>query len=89
MANPEHLALIKQGVNVWNEWYKQHPKVIPDFSQANLSNLNLSEINLNQANLKQANLANTDLSKASLVNANLEKANLLGIWQVLTSKKQI
>ena len=78
MANSEHLALVKQGVEVWNSWYKKHRRVIPDLTQANLSNLNLSGINFRKAILKQANLNNTDLSKAQLNNADLEKANLLG-----------
>ncbi len=26
MANPEHLAILKQGVEVWNEWRKRNPK---------------------------------------------------------------
>lgn len=78
MANSEHLALIKQGVEVWNDWYKKHRRVVPDLSQANLSNFNLRGINLSKANLKQANLSNVDLSKSLLVNADLTKANLLG-----------
>ena len=27
----EPLALLKQGVNVWNEWREQHPKINLDF----------------------------------------------------------
>ena len=78
MANLEHLALIKQGVTVWNEWYKKHKTVIPDLSHANLSNFNLSGINLTKANLEQTNLSNVDLSKSKLINADLNRANLLG-----------
>lgn len=78
MANSEHLALIKQGVEVWNNWYQNHKKVIPDFAQANLSNLNLRGVNLNKALLKQANFNRTDLSQGQFANANLEGANFLG-----------
>jgi len=78
MANSEHLALVQQGVEVWNSWYKKHKHVIPDLAQANLSSLNLSGINFKKAILKQANFSNTDLSKSQLNNANLEKVNLLG-----------
>ncbi len=77
MANTEHLALIKEDVSVWNNWYKKNKKVVPDLSNANLSNINLSGINLHKADLRSANLSNTDLSKAQLDNANLEGANLL------------
>ena len=58
MANSEHLALIKQGVEVWNAWYSKHKKVIPDLAQANLSSLHLSGINLKKAILKQASINN-------------------------------
>src|SRR6476646_1715286 len=34
MANKEYFALLKQGVEVWNEWREDHP-VTPDFSGAN------------------------------------------------------
>ena len=30
MANPEHLAVLKQGVEQWNKWKKEHPDVMPD-----------------------------------------------------------
>ncbi len=78
MANPEHIALLKQGVSVWNEWYKKHKKVTPDLAQANLNNLNLSGVNLKKANLSQANFTNSNLTKAQLTGANLTRANFLG-----------
>ena len=78
MANSEHLSLIEQGAEVWNSWYAKHRRVIPDLSQANLSNLKLEGINLKKAILTQANLSNTDLNKAQLNSADLSKANLLG-----------
>lgn len=42
MANQEHLAVIRQGVEPWNRWYQNHRRVVPDLEKANLSNLNLS-----------------------------------------------
>lgn len=77
MANQEHLALIKQGVTVWNEWYKKNKRTIPDLAQANLNGLNLHGINLQKANLNHANLSNADLTKARLADSNLEGANFL------------
>ena len=77
MANPEHLALLKQGATEWNQWRKKHKRVIPDLEKANLCNLDLSQVNLKQANLKGANFSNSNLNHAQLVNANLQGANFL------------
>lgn len=78
MANEEHLALLRQGAETWNQWRKKHRRVIPDLAKADLHNLNLGDVNLKQANLAQANLSQTNLTQAQLVNANLQEANLLG-----------
>ncbi len=31
MANEEHLARLKQGVAVWNQWRNAYPEIRPDF----------------------------------------------------------
>jgi uncharacterized protein YjbI with pentapeptide repeats len=36
MANPEHLAILKQGEQKWNRWRKAHPEIVPDLSWADL-----------------------------------------------------
>ncbi len=36
MANKEHLAILKQGVDAWNNWRKQDPDVMPDLDGAPL-----------------------------------------------------
>jgi len=46
MANPEHLVMLKRGVEVWNRWRRVHvhPEVDPsgaDFGGANLSGASL------------------------------------------------
>jgi hypothetical protein len=30
MANPEHLEILKQGVEAWNEWREKNPDIEPD-----------------------------------------------------------
>jgi len=40
MANPEHLEILKQGVEVRNKWRKAHPAVEPDLSGTDLSKAN-------------------------------------------------
>jgi len=33
MAIPEHVAIFKQGTEVWNKWRKENPKIKPDLSE--------------------------------------------------------
>ena len=81
MANPEHLALLKQGVEAWNRWRDQHPKRWPDLREVKLRDAELRKVDLHGANLSQAELAaghftGADLSGANLSNANLRDAEL-------------
>ena len=41
MANPEHLAVLKQGVEAWNTWRQANPDIEPDLSEVNLSEVDL------------------------------------------------
>jgi len=41
MANPEHLARIKQGVSIWNNWRNENPELRPDLGGSDLRELNL------------------------------------------------
>jgi len=41
MANPKHLALLKEGIEQWNGWRSKNEHTQPDLSQANLSQANL------------------------------------------------
>ncbi len=78
MANDEHLNILKQGVNAWNQWRQENPNVIPDLSRANLYGARLSDINFFLANLSEADLRGADLFGARLYAANLERAKLWG-----------
>ena len=40
MANPEHLEILKQGVEQWNKWREEHPDVRPDLHDADLYGAN-------------------------------------------------
>ncbi len=76
MANQEHLDLLKQGIQTWNQWRRQHPEVQPDLREVNLKGANLRGANLSNTNLSNANLSAASLNAASLSNANLSNANL-------------
>ena len=76
MANPEHLKILKQGVDVWNKWREENSNIYLDLSNANLSNANLRYTNLRDANLLCADLAFANLRHANMRNADLRHANL-------------
>ena len=76
MANPEHLEVLKQGVEPWNQWRQEHPDVLPDLSDALLQQAKLSGANLSRADLRRADLREADLSQANLNAARLKRAIL-------------
>jgi len=87
MANPEHLEILKRGVEEWNQWREAHPDITPDFSRANLAGADLSRADfswtgLSWADLSEANLNVANFEGAELFEANLESTNLI----VATSK---
>jgi uncharacterized protein YjbI with pentapeptide repeats len=75
MANQQYLDMLKQSVELWNQWRDPWRKELADM-QPDLSKANLSEANLSRANLVRADLSETDLSTANLSGANLSKSNL-------------
>jgi uncharacterized protein YjbI with pentapeptide repeats len=77
MANAEHLALLQQGVDVWNAWRAKEPSS-PDLTEANLNGRNLSGVDLNGANLYEASLVLAYLTEANLNGTNLIWAKLSG-----------
>lgn len=83
MANPEHVELVRSGVEAVNRFASEHRDILFDLQGADLSGLNLREIRLNAANLAGANLEGADLSEArlnavNLRDCNLRRANLTG-----------
>ncbi len=76
MANEEHLALLKQGIEVWNKWRDENPEIRPNLKDADLRNADLRNANLIEANLIEANLYGADLRWATLADADLRNANL-------------
>jgi uncharacterized protein YjbI with pentapeptide repeats len=76
LANPDHLAKLKEGVELWNQWRKENPELHPDLSEVDLTEENLHQANLGAANLKGASLAEVNLCQADLSGANLTGAYL-------------
>jgi Pentapeptide repeats (8 copies) len=90
MANDEHVAILKKGVDAWNAWRDENPGVRPDLvevdltktdlSGADLSATDLSGANFSEAKLIRANLSGANLRQANLMEANLTGANLSGAF---------
>lgn len=88
MANPEHLAILDQGVEVWNQWRNDNPSIVPnlrfgylaerDLRQINLQWADLTGVSLRGADLRVSNLSETRLFKMDLMDADLGGANLTG-----------
>lgn len=81
MANPEHLAILQQGLEVWNAWREENPDVRPDLSKTDLRGFRLFGIDLNNANLSSVNLAGvnlvgSNLHKVALYDSKLDEASL-------------
>jgi hypothetical protein len=36
MANQEHLDILKQGLEVWNQWRNEHTEIVPDLNGVDL-----------------------------------------------------
>jgi Pentapeptide repeats (8 copies) len=77
MANPEHLAKLKEGVEAWNEWRLKNPGIQPDLQGANLIFAQLQEATLMQAQLQEATLVEAQLQEADLSGAFFDNATIL------------
>jgi uncharacterized protein YjbI with pentapeptide repeats len=84
MANPEHLAKLKEGVEMWNRWRAEHSEIVnPDLREAplykaDLRGADLREADLGDACLSRANLWETCLQMADLSGADLREADFRG-----------
>ncbi len=89
MPNHDHLKILKQGVDVWNQWWSDRWATFPkedgrvsskyidfDLSETDLSNMDFENINLRFTNLSNSDLSDSDLSYADIFSAKLSKANL-------------
>lgn len=76
MANPNHLKILKQGVEVWNRWRVERPGIEPDLSGARLAGMRLVGFLLKNTNLEDAVLCGANLTGTTLENSNLVNADL-------------
>ncbi len=78
MANIEHVEILRQGVEIWNQWRDEHRAIQPDLHGLNLKGVDLSGANLREVNLLEANLQGADLRWTDLIKANLFECDLTG-----------
>lgn len=88
--NPEHLAILKQGVKVFNWWRENNKLVRPDLfgfdlqgfdlQGANFAGARLTQVNFRGANLSRANLGQAILEGASFIDATLCNADFTGAY---------
>ena len=64
MANDEHVAILRKGVDAWNKWRAQYPEVKPDLTRADLRRENVSKANLSGVKLGDAYLSEAVLDAA-------------------------
>jgi uncharacterized protein YjbI with pentapeptide repeats len=79
MANEEHLAILRQGVEVWDSWRKKNPEIIPNFSDINFYKADFSNSDFEDASLygdfRQVDFANANFYGVDFKAADFDKAN--------------
>jgi len=84
MASQEHLDILTQEVEIWNQWRREQPATLQldlsraDLTEADLSGADLRKADLSWVKLRRADLRNADLSDALLIGASLADAHLGG-----------
>lgn len=78
MANLEHLAKLREGVNAWNLWRRENPGMGADLRRGGAKELDQYKIDLRHARLEKTDLAGFDLSFADLHRATLWRSDLAG-----------
>ena len=79
MAKPQHLDILKQGVEVWNRWRKENPETPPDLSHALLFGANLSKADFRMAKLGGRNSGGRTSAGRTCGGADLIEADLIGV----------
>ena len=84
MANADHLAILKQGVEVWNTWRKENSKITPDLSRVDFNvddfnGIDLRCVNFHATNLERAIFLATNLVRANFCEATLNMASFCGV----------
>ncbi|MEM9156107.1 MAG: toll/interleukin-1 receptor domain-containing protein [Cyanobacteria bacterium P01_F01_bin.33] len=100
MANDEHLNVLRQGAETWNQWRAETADTVmsldrsylvvdeperPNLANADLRGADLRRCNLELADLRGVNLEGAQLGMANLMYANFEEASLKGATFAFTN----
>lgn len=69
MANPEHLEILRQGVEAWNSWRRENPNLIPNLDRAQLNDWKLGGADLHGAYLNAADLVGAVFNNSNFTRA--------------------
>ena len=72
MANPEHLEILIQGVEIWNKWREEYPEIRPDLRGgslwvAHIDRGQMRDVSLGGAYFRRADVRDTYISGADFV----------------------
>ena len=80
MANEKHLAILRQGVQVWNQWRAKNFSEKVNLAGITFRDTDLRDVNLVGANLNNADLSYSDMRRANLNGAFLCQSNLTEVY---------
>jgi uncharacterized protein YjbI with pentapeptide repeats len=78
MANPEHLAVLRDGAKDWNRWRKRNPDIAVNLSRSDLDGADLRGADLRGAIHVEADLCGAKLARVDLCRADMEGARMTG-----------
>src|SRR6185295_9278744 len=79
MANPKHVAKLKEGVEAWNAW-RAKSNEIPDLSEVKLRVDRLDHYDLTHANFSGAHLVDVSFYFTQCEDCSFEQASLTGAF---------
>jgi len=86
MANEEQLAILREGVDVWNQWMEENPDAVITLHEANLFWINLRAANLAKVGLSRVLFKVANLSLTDLFGSNLKRFKSFGRMIAITAR---
>ena len=90
MANPSHMAILRQGADAWNQWRQVHPDIAPDLKgeridaasfdndvtgrEFNFSNMTIEGVVFAKVSLRGVDFSYATLNHVSLISCDLSDA---------------